>query len=316
MRFIPYPDSAFFTTFTLSPNLRIRLRAQRAFSGLVAAACCLVAAACTKGSSPTAPSGPPAPGSAIRYTALGASDAIGYGSSSPCLPYTECPGNGYVYVATRQLRAQGYTVTLTDIGIPTAVISPAFQSLAQQYGLTVVGNFIDGELPFVPQSSTLVTIFAGANDVNVITAALGGGAGGSNPAGFIDQQVLAFGNGYQTLVNGLRSGTSSARLVVLNLPNLAGLPYLAGATLLQREAAQRASVEMTTSVINPLRAANLAVIDLMCDPRLYQPSIYSSDGFHPNDAGYAILAADVVQATTSSSYPAPQASCAQMSLVP
>jgi lysophospholipase L1-like esterase len=221
-----------------------------------------------------------------------------------------------VYVATRQLRALGYTVTLADRGIPTAVISPAFQSLAQQYGLTVVGNFIDGELPFVPQNATLVTIFAGANDVNVITSALGGGAGGTNPAGFIDQQVLAFGNGYQTLVSGIRSGTQSARLVVLNLPNLAGLPYLAGAPLPQREAAQRASVKMTTTVLNPLRAADLVVIDLMCDPRLYQPSNYSSDGFHPNDAGYAILAADVVQATTSSSYPAPQDSCAQMALVP
>ena len=56
-------------------------------------------------------------------------------------------------------------------------------------------------------------------------------------------------------------------------------------------------------------------LHLMCDARLYQPSIYSSDGFHPNDAGYAILAGEVVQAATSSSYPAPQGSCAQTTLV-
>ena len=112
------------------------------------------------------------------------------------------------------------------------------------------------------------------------------------------------------------SNARSARLVVLNLPNLAGLPFLAGASPSQRQAAQRASVGMTTTVINPLRAADLAVIDLMCDARLYQPAIYSSDGFHPNDAGYAILASEVVQAATSSSYPAPQGGCAQTTLVP
>ena len=268
------------------------------------------------GGNPTAPSGPPAPGSTIRYTVLGASDAIGFGSSSPCLPYTECAGNGYVFVAARQLRSQGYTVIFTNRGIPTAVISPAFESLARQYGHPVAGNFIDGELPFVPQDSTLVTIFAGANDVNVITGALGGGAGAGDQSGYIDQQVRSFGDSYRALVGGIRSNARSARLVVLNLPNLAGLPFLAGAPLSQRQAAQRASVGMTTTVINPLRAADLAVIDLMCDGRFYQPAIYSSDGFHPNDAGYAILASAVVQAATSSSYPAPQGGCAQTTLVP
>ena len=168
----------------------------------------------------------------------------------------------------------------------------------------------------MPQDATLVTIFAGGNDVNVITAAVGGGAGSSNQAGYIDQQVRSFGDSYRALVSGIRSNARSARLVVLNLPNLAGLPFLAGAPLSQRQAAQRASVGMTTTVINPLRAADLAVIDLMCDARLYQPSIYSSDGFHPNDAGYAILAAEVVQAATSNSYPAPQGGCAQTTMVP
>jgi lysophospholipase L1-like esterase len=312
MRHIRDTDPAFFNARTGSPNLRIglcALCALLALTGLGATACNTLG-----NNGPTVPSGPPAPGSTIHYTVLGASDAIGFGSSSPCLPYTECAGNGYVFVAARQLRTQGYTVTLTDLGIPTAVISPAFLSLAQQYGHPVAGDFIDGELPFVPQNTTLVTIFAGANDVNVITAALGGGAGASDQGAYIDQQVRSFGDSYQALVSGIRNTAKSARLVVLNLPNLAGLPFLAGAPLSQRQAAQRASVGMTTTVINPLRAADLAVIDLMCDPRLYQPSIYSSDGFHPNDAGYAILASEVVQAATSSSYPAPQGSCAQTTL--
>jgi lysophospholipase L1-like esterase len=219
-------------------------------------------------------------------------------------------------VAARQLRAQGYTVTLKNLGIPTAVISRAFQNLAEQYGHFAAGNFIEGELPFVPQDATLVTIFAGGNDVNVIAAALGGGAGAGDRAGYIDQQVRAFGDSYRALVSGIRGSAQSARLVVLNLPNLAGLPFLARAPLSQRQAAQRASVAMTTTVINPLRAPDLVVIDLMCDARLYQQSIYSSDGFHPNDAGYAILAGEVVKAATSTSYPAPSGGCAQTTLVP
>ena len=157
----------------------------------------------------------------------------------------------------------------------------------------------------MPQDATLVTIFAGANDVNVITAALGGGAGAGDQAAYIDQQVRSFGDSYRALVSGIRNTAKSARLVVLNLPNLAGLPFLAGAPASQRHAAQRASVGMTTTVINPLRAADLAVIDLMCDARLYQPSIYSSDGFHPNDAGYRLMADAFYEALTRPRGPTP-----------
>ena len=99
---------------------------------------------------------------------------------------------------------------------------------------------------------------------------------------------------------------------MLNLPNLAALPYLASASLSQKQAAQRASVRMTTTAINTLQG--VTVIDLMCDSRLYQSSFYSSDGFHPNDAGYAMLGAEVVKAVTNTSYPSPRSSCSQMTL--
>jgi len=56
------------------------------------------------------------------------------------------------------------------------------------------------------------------------------------------------------------------------------------------------------------------VVDLMCDPRLYQASNLSSDGFHPNDAGYSLLGAEIAKAVTSASYPVPKPSCAQMVL--
>ena len=264
---------------------------------------------------PTAPSDPPPAGSTIRYMPIGASDVSGYGSSVPCFPYTDCPnGTGYAFVAARQLRSQNHTVTVTNYGIPTAVISRAFQNLGLQYGKDIFGNIIDGEMPFVPGDTTLVTIFAGANDVNVITAALGGGAGSGDRNAYIDQQVRNFGSDYTTLLAGIRRVAGSARIIVLNLPNIAGMPFRARSLLPERQAAQGASVRMTTTVINTL--PNVTVVDLMCDSRMYQPSIYSSDGFHPNDSGYAIMADEIVKALTLSSYPLPKTSCAQMTLVP
>lgn len=266
--------------------------------------------------SPTAPSGPPAAGSTIVYAAVGASDANGIGSSVPCVPFTDCPdGMGYVPVATRQLKARGFAVTLTNLGIPTAVIGRDFELLGQQYNRTIVGNFIEHEMPFVPKNATLVTVFAGVNDAITLVAALGAGAGGGDPTGYIDQQVKAFGADYATLLNGIRERAPGARVIILNVPNVAGLPYFAGAPLSQRQAQQRTSVGFTTSVVNPLRSQGVTIVDLMCDPRAYLPSNYSAD-FHPNDSGYAFMAAEIVSAITLAAYPAPRGTCAQMTVVP
>jgi lysophospholipase L1-like esterase len=270
------------------------------------------------GTSPTQPSGPPTSGSPIFYTAVGASDANGVGSSVPCAPFDiECGGGmGYVPVTTRALKAQGFTVTLLNLGLPTAVIGRDFQTLGQQYNRIIAGNFIDQEMMFVQPNATLVTIFAGINEVNVVTAALGGGAGGSDPNGYMDTQVRAFGTDYTTLLAGIRARAGSPRIVVMNVPNAAGLPYVVGTSLAQRQAAQRIAVAMTKTVVNPLASSNLVVVDLMCDSRSYLASHYSSDGLHPNDAGYAFIASEVVRAITSASYPAPQSSCPQMTIVP
>src|SRR5207302_1281722 len=102
------------------------------------------------GSSPTAPTGVPAPGSTINYSAVGASDANGVGSSVVCFPLTPCPdGMGYVPVTGRQLQARGFQVSLLNLGIPTAVIGRDFQTLGQQYGRTIEANFIESEMSFV-----------------------------------------------------------------------------------------------------------------------------------------------------------------------
>jgi lysophospholipase L1-like esterase len=300
----------FFRGTRNSPILRIA----------VAGVCLAASFACDKlglgGGSPTAPT-PLAPGSTINYSAVGASDANGVGSSVVCLPLVDCPnGMGYVPMAARQLRGQGFTVNLRNLGIPTAVIGRDFQTLGQQIGRTIEANFIESEMPFVQTDATIVTIFAGLNEINTITAALGAGAGGSDPNGFIDAQVRAFGADYDTLLRGIAARAGSAKLVILNVPNPAGMPYLAGTSLAQRQAAQRAAAGMTRTVVNPRLGTNTVVVDLMCDGRSYLASTYSSDGLHPNDGGYAFIAAEVVRAITTTNYAAPQSSCSAMTLVP
>ena len=275
-----------------------------------------LAAACQGKSSPSGPSPLPEPNSTIHYTAIGASDALGIGSSSECFIYTECPnGKGYVQEAVRQLKGRAFTVTLSNLAIPTAVIGPDFQNLGAQYGHFVAANFNESEAPFVNANSTLVTIFAGGNEVNTVTSALGQGAGAADQIAYINSQVKAFSDDFAALLKIIRDRAPSARIIVLNLPNMAGMPFLASASLQQRQAAQKLSVAMTTTTINPLTAQNVLVVDLMCDARFYQTAAYSADGFHPSDTGYAWIAAEVVTATTTV-YKTPQASCSQNTIVP
>jgi lysophospholipase L1-like esterase len=290
-----------------------RLRAAAVFVCVVG----LFAAACSKDASPTSPSGPPSAGAPVYYTAVGASDAIGYGSSVPCIPFTDCPdGAGYVQQIARQLRNQGSTVTLVNLGIPGAVIGPGVQSLAAQYGRSVPSNFIDGEVPFVPRNSTLVTIFAGGNDVNTIGATIRSGAGGGDPWTFIDQQIKAFGTEYATLIARLKDRVPGARIVVANLPNFAAIPMTVGFTLEERQMMQKISVGISTQVINPLVSQGIPVVDLLCNSQFANPSIFSSDGFHPNDSGYAVLASEMMKAIAASGVTTPAGSCALMTVVP
>jgi len=275
-----------------------------------------LAGACGKGNDATGPSDVPSANSTIVYTALGASDVIGVGASVVCLPFEDCPtGRGYVPVAGRELRSRGFTVNLHPLGLPGAVLSSRIIALGRQYGRAdLVANLIDQEAPFILHETTLITIFTGGNDVNVITTALGGGAGGADRAGFINNQITAFGQDFNSLIQAVRQRVPSARIVVLNLPNMGAIPMSANVSREQKLAAQMLSVGITTRVFNPLTSSGVLVIDLMCDPRAYQISTYSADGFHPNDTGYSWMAAEVVAATTTS-YKAPAGSCPQMTTI-
>ena len=267
------------------------------------------AAAC---STPTDPDN----GSQV-YTAVGASDAIAIGASVSCLPLVDCPsGTGYVQVIARQLSQSGGNLNLLNLGIPGAVLSPRIQQISQSYGPRVDFNFIQRELPFVDRESTVVTIFAGGNDTNVVGRSVSGESDGDARA-YVDAQVALFATEMRTLVDGIRERAPDARIVIANLPNFAGTPFTRSYTSLQRRVLQQISVGFSVDGINPLASRqNVAVVDLLCEERFYLSSSFSSDGFHPNDSGYMIMAEKMLAAIRSTSYPAPSASCGRMSLVP
>jgi len=269
--------------------------------------------------SPTSPS-PSAPSTSIYYTAVGASDGIGFGGSVPCVPFAiDCSdGTGYVQTLVRRLKEGGRTVSHRNLSIPGAVMSKSVEDLAASIGRpisTLAGNFVERQAPFVPVATTHVTIFAGGNDSNVIAQSVLAGRGGSNINGYIDAQVQQWGTDFEALVAAIRARAPNARIVALNLPNLAGSPYVRANPVTERSVLQRVAVGLSDRV-NAMTGRNVLVVDLMCDARIYSPASYAADGFHPNDAGYAVFAELTLPVLRDGVNTQPSTSCPQRRVVP
>jgi lysophospholipase L1-like esterase len=253
----------------------------------------------------------------VAYTVLGASDGIGFGSSVVCAPFDlGCEnGMGYAQVIRRRWQAEGRTVSYINLSVPGAVLSPAIASLAMELGRSDPGNFVERYPAFVPTTTTHLTIFAGGNDANVIGSAVSAGRGGSDVRGYVDGHVRQWGADLVELVSRVRNRAPNARLVVFNLPNLAAAPYLSSRSLIERGIMQRISTGLADQA-NALTSRNVIVVDLLCDPRVIQPSSFSADGFHPSDAGYAVMAELGYPALADGSAPTPASSCANRTVVP
>jgi lysophospholipase L1-like esterase len=284
---------------------------------LLPIALALVAGACNGGNdTPTAPTSPGG-GNTVHYTVLGASDGVGVGGSIVCAPFDRgCEnGTGYAQTIRRRFQADGRSVTFDNLSVPGYVLSRAVADLALSLGRPDPGNFIERYPPFVPPTTTHITIFAGGNDANVIGSAVSAGAGGGAPGGYIDGQVRQWGNDLVDFVSRVRTRAPNARIVAYNLPNLGAAPYLAGRTVLERSIMQRIVTGLSDQV-NMLTTRSVTVVDLMCDPRAIQPSTFSADGFHPSDAGYALMADLGYAALSSGAAPAPQSVCATRTILP
>ncbi len=285
----------------------------RAALGALAASLLVASGACDLNKkTPTTPD-PPAT-NAVNYTAIGASDASGYGSSVPCVPFTDCPdGTGYVQTVARDFKTAGKTVTLLNLGVPGTVLSPETEAIGNQVGLGIISNFLVGQLPFVQVDATLVTVFAGGNDANAIGKGIKAGLAGTDAPSYVPNQITKFGKDMQTLVTGIKSRAPYAKIVILNLPNLAALPYAAGLSSPEKQVLQQIADGFSAQT-NQLAGSGVMVVDVMCDANFYQPGFYSGDGFHPNDAGYARLASLIYAAASTGSTPTPKTSCTQMTL--
>jgi lysophospholipase L1-like esterase len=288
-------DTACMRLFSLQPGAG-RL-------ALAGATLVLASAGCDVFTKPTEPGTPVVPG-AVSYTALGASDAIGYGSSSPCVPFSACPdGAGYVQIVARQLRATNPNMAFLNLGVPGAVLSREIMTIGNSLGRGIPANMIDGQLPFVATGSTLVTVFSDANGVNAIGAALKPLAPGLRAA-YAQTQIQNFARDFSGFVTSISSRAAGATIIVLNLPNLARLPYAAGYTEEERSYLRQLSAGFTAGM-NVTLSTRVRVVDLMCHSAVYQPAFYSSDGFHPSDHGYSVMASLVSAAIAAP--PAPPA---------
>ena len=264
--------------------------------------------------SPTSPTGGGASG--VTYTSIGASDALGVGSAVVCAPFDlQCPnGTGWVQVLHRRLQQNG-AATLLNLAVPGSVLSPTIEDLGRRVGRTYPGNFLTNQAPFTSPSATLVTVFAGGNDANTIGQVVQAQLAGDDPRAFIDQQVNKWGEDLSAVVRAARVRAPSARVVLLNLPNLAGAPYLARNSAVERGVMQRIAVGMSERV-NAMASASVFVVDLLCDARILEPASFSSDGFHPSDRGYALMAELAYPATVNATHPAPAADCALKRVAP
>jgi lysophospholipase L1-like esterase len=252
----------------------------------------------------------------VSYTAIGASDGIGFGSSVVCVPFDpDCPsGTGYVYLLKRRLQSDGRAVTLQNLAVPGAVMSPAIQSLAREIGRDIISTFFDQSTVVLPATSHL-TVFAGGNDANVIAQAVRAGRAGADVRGYIDQHVNQWQNDLQELIRRVRQRAPATRIVAINLPNLGAAPYAAGQPVQERSILQRIAV-LLTDRINALTGQGVLVIDLMCEPRTYDAARFSSDGFHPSDSGYALMAELTYPALANNAAPSPSSTCPQRTLLP
>ncbi len=288
----------------------------RALAHVGAATLLIGLAGCSKkdDGGPDNPNGPSGGSNTIVYSAISASDGTGFGSSNVCLPFADCPdGTGYVQRVVRELRNSGRTVSILNLSVPGSVVGPEIEDLARQLGRGSIGNFRERQMPFVSRESTLVTIFGGANDVNVVGNAIERGMGGGNPVGWGTAFATGFGRDIAAIVDGIRGRAPNAKIVLLNPPNGAGLPYVADRPRDQLRILQAISVRFSAEA-NVQASRGVLVVDLMCDPRSYMPQNYSSDGFHPSDSGYAFMAEAVLTAVNANSLPAPRTDCPQMHL--
>ncbi|MBV9867308.1 MAG: carboxypeptidase regulatory-like domain-containing protein [Abitibacteriaceae bacterium] len=192
---------------------------------------------------------------AATYSALGASDATSYGASTL--------SNGYVYRIADWLKLNYGPWTLRNHGV-NGYTAPDIQNNA-------LG-------PAISDNPQLVTLWVGGNDVKDSVFS-------NEPTAVLEAR---FREAYTTIVRRLRNETA-AYIVTANLPDLSRIPVAKFLNDAQKQLAQADSIALNRVIADVNSTYNVPTVDLYNDPNSYEPANFY-DGFHPNDAGYALLA--------------------------
>lgn len=204
----------------------------------------------------------PAASATLRYDALGASDAVGVGASTPG-PDGQ-PNNGYVYRITTWLTTRYPHWTLENRGVE-GLTAPEIRD--QELSDAVLAQ---------PQ---IVTVWSGGNDVllSVLTP---------EPTSTLRAR---FEDAFTTILRRLRTETP-AQIVTANLPDLSRVPAAIFLSPVGLQLAHNDCVALNESIGRVAALYGIPVVDLFSDPLSYVPANLSPDGFHPNDQGYLNLA--------------------------
>ena len=239
------------------------------------------------------PHGPTNPAAAtVIYTAIGASDGIGFGSSVVCARRsirTVRQRDRLRADLKARLQADGPIGDLRQPRRPRRGAEPAIRTWrANRPGATSSRRIHRPEHAVVPTTTTHVTIFAGGNDANVIAEAIRAGRGGADVR--LHRRAGPSVGERSPRPPASRPQPRAERAHRrANLPNLGAAPVFAGPGAgAQHHAAHRRSGSPTAST--PHRRSGVMVVDLMCDARRATAVTFSSDGFHPSDSGYALMA--------------------------
>ena len=213
------------------------------------------------------------------------------------------------------LAIQGFTVNVQQLGHSAGRDQPDVPGLAIQYGRNDVLAISSSRRCRSSSGRRRWSRSSPARTTSTsITAALGKGAGGANPTGLHrSDRWPASRSDFATLIAGIRVAVDVGQDCRAEPAEPGRVAVPRGRVAGAEAGRQRASVRITTTVINP--TPDVTVIDLMCDPRLYQAANLSRRRLPPERRRLRDPRRGDRQGGDIRVISRPESSCAQMTLV-